>query len=194
MGLLSTPPPLRDPFLSPDLGSGCLRAPPSYSSWRPSCQSLLNFSRRGRAGHAVPMAPGLSCFSRRETPHRDPQSLAVRICPPGPLPQLSWDAAEVNSPPHPRPQPRGSQPSLYSPTPIQPWGSGGGGNSGVFHEHGSPVLNAEGSSVCMLVWTSCLPAALLPVCLGGVDRPQSIGSDLWVCMHVCVHAYSPLLA
>lgn len=36
---------------------------PPNSRWRLSRQRLLNFSSRGRAGHAVPMAPGLSGYS-----------------------------------------------------------------------------------------------------------------------------------
>lgn len=63
-----SPHPRQDPVLSPNLGPGCLEAPLPNSSWRPSRQPLLNFSRKGRARHAVPMAPERSGFSQREPP------------------------------------------------------------------------------------------------------------------------------
>lgn len=106
---------------------------------------------------------------------------------------LGCRRSELPTPPHPAPN-QGAQPSLYSPTPVQPWGSGEGGNSGVFHERGSPVLNAGGSSVCMLVWTPCLPAALLPVSGGSGSSSEHRKWPLGVYACVCVHAHSPLPA
>lgn len=186
---LHLPTPARTPSYHQTWGLAASKPPPRNSSWRPSRQPLLNFSRRGWAGHAVPMAPGRSGFNPVGTPR--PLCLWSTKPPLRPLPQLLRDrAAEVNPP-------RGSQPSSAPPYPNRtvgkrPVGKRRTGNPSVLHDRGPHVLNRRGSSVFMRVWTSHarLPAASL--CVMGSGSSSRHKKWSLVCMHVCVsHSLTP---
>lgn len=183
VGPFPAPPPGPCPVTKTGLSAS--KPPPLNSRWRPSRQPLLNFSRRGRAGHAVPKAPGRSGYSRgnpqtplglRNTnPLRPASSSALR----------RWGSGSE--------PPRGPQPSSPRSEPWgrELWGKGGTWELGSFQNAG-PLFQMGRARLCTPVG-ACLhghapllrPLCLsLSVCPGVLGHPRGRGSDLWVCTRV----------
>lgn len=177
-GMAHAPPGPIGPFPAPPpglcpvtkTGAHCLEPPPPNSRRRPSRQPLLNFSRRGRAGHAVPMAPGRSGYS----PGNPQTPLALRhTSPRSPASSPAFGSWGGGSEP-----PRGPQPSNPD---LKLWEENCGegehrGNSGGFQNVG-PKIQMGGARLCTGV-CACLyghPTSLLPLCLSLSVCPGVLG-------------------